>query len=84
MFSEKIFTRSKVQKNINGTVYKENGGFSRGILPTQKEIVENMVYLLRSDRAGKVQRTVEEASRLLAYALIQHWEHCKGPSPNCG
>ena len=69
-------TRSKTQRNINGTIYIESSGFSPGVLPSQREIVESMLYLLRPDRAGKLGRTVAEASRLLAYAVIDHWEYC--------
>ena len=55
-------TRSKTQRNINGTVYSESTGFSPGILPTKKDIIESMIYLLRPDRAGKNGRTVEVIS----------------------
>lgn len=69
-------TRSKTQKTINGTVYSESCGFSPGVLPASRDIVQGMIYLLRPDRAGKHARTVEDAARLLAYAVIEHWEYC--------
>ena len=65
-------TRSKTQRNINGTVYSESTGFSPGILPTKKDIIESMIYLLRPDRAWKTGRTVEDAGSLLACVLVQH------------
>jgi hypothetical protein len=69
-------TRSKTHRNIDGTVYSESSGFSPGVLPSQREIVESMLYLLRPDRAGKLGRTVAEAIMLLAYDVIDHWEYC--------
>ena len=73
---KKRLTRSRTQRNINGTVYCESTGFCPGFLPTSKDIVQAMLYLLRPDRAGKLARTAQEAARLLAYALISHWEYC--------
>ena len=72
----KRLTRSTTQRNINGTVYCESSGFSPGVLPASKDIVQAMLYLLRPDRAGKNSRTVDEACRLLSYAVIGHWEYC--------
>ena len=72
----KRLTRSTTQRSINGTVYCESSGFSPGVLPTSKDIVQAMLYLLRPDRAGKNSRTVDEACRLLSYAVIGHWEYC--------
>ena len=69
-------TRSKTQKTVNGTVYSESSGFSPGVLPTYQDIIQGMIYLLRPDRAGKYGRTMDEAARLLAYAVIEHWEYC--------
>ena len=50
----KKYTRSANQKTINGTVYYD--GFSVGVLPTQNEVMQNMMYLLRPDRVGKIGR----------------------------
>ena len=69
-------TRSKTQRTLIGTVYSESSGFSPGVLPTFKDIIQGMIYLVRPDRAGKHGRTVDEAARLLAYAVMEHWEYC--------
>ena len=53
------YTRSQVKKEINNVFYLECGGFEHGVLPTKKDIVQNMLYLLRPDRAGKSKRTME-------------------------
>ena len=62
-------TRSKTQKIVNGTVYSESSGFSPGVLPTYRDIIQGMMYLLRPGRPGKHGRTMDEAARLLAYAV---------------
>ena len=70
------YTRSKAQKNLNGTLYHESTGFKPGVLPVKKDIIQSMMYLLAKGRAGKSQRTVDEAARLLAYITMEHWEYC--------
>ena len=35
-----------------------------------------MLYLLRPIRAGAVQRSREDASKMLSHALVDHWEYC--------
>ena len=57
-------------------IYSEAGGYRPGVLPTYKDVMQSLMYLLRPDRAGKAGRTVKEACRLQAYALIEHWEYC--------
>ena len=68
--------RSMTKRTLNGTTYCEAYGFSPGILPTLKDVIQSMLYLLRPERAGKIRRTVNESCRLLAHSLIKHWEHC--------
>ena len=70
------YTRLKTQKVLHGTVYCESSGFSPGVLPTKKDIIQSMIYLLAKARAGTRQRTVQEAARLLAYVTMEHWEFC--------
>ena len=66
-------TRSKAKKYVSDIVYMEASDLPNGILPTKKQIIECMMYLLRSSRAGCVQRTYEDAAKLLASALVDHW-----------
>ena len=35
-----------------------------------------MIYLLRPDRAGKLQLGVQEAAHTLSYILTEHWMYC--------
>ena len=69
-------TRTKTQKTICGTVYSESSALPPGVLPTKKNVVECLMYLMRKDRAGKQQRTVTDGINLMAYTLIAHWEFC--------
>ena len=47
-----------------------------GPMPTNKQIVENMMYLLRTNRAGQAQRSREDAALILAEILEDHWNFC--------
>lgn len=69
-------TRSKAKKLILNSVYIEASDLPNGVLPTKKQVVECMLYLLRPSRAGKLQRTKDEAARILASALQEHWIYC--------
>ena len=69
-------TRSKVIKTLHETVYTEASDLPRGVLPTKKQVIECMMYLLRPSRAGKLQRSKEDAAQLLSSALKDHWLYC--------
>ena len=47
-------TRSSARKQLTDVVYTERADFTNGLLPTKRDVIENMMYLLRSDRAGKM------------------------------
>ena len=68
--------RSSTFKQLGNTAYKETDGFQNGTLPTNKQIVENMIYLLRTNRAGQAQRSREDAALILAEILEDHWNFC--------
>lgn len=69
-------TRAKVTSILGDTAYKEAEGLPNGVLPTKKQVVECMMYLLRPNRAGTVNRSREDAAKILSYVLVEHWEHC--------
>ena len=69
-------TRSTSQKTLCDVVYNENASFSNGRLPVQKSVIEAMLYLMRPARTGQAQRTITDASRMIAYALTDHWTFC--------
>ena len=69
-------TQSRVAHKLGDTVYVERDGLPNGTLPSKKEVLECLFYLLRPDRAGAFQRSKEEAAMLLAHALVDHWEFC--------
>ena len=68
--------RSKAKKILHNVVYTESSGFPPGLLPTNQDVIESMLYLLRPERAGRAVRSVEDAENILSYALRQQWEHC--------
>ena len=69
-------TRSKAKKVLCQSVYTEASDLPNGVLPTKKQVIECMLYLLRPSRAGKVQRSKEDAARILASAIQDHWMYC--------
>ena len=71
-----LFTRSQAKKTLGNVEYIEMADFPHGILPTRKDILRNMLYLLQPKRAGQVQRSKEEAGRILAEVVQEHWLFC--------
>lgn len=69
-------TRSKTKKTLLGKDYLEEPDFRNGLLPTKKDIIQNMMYLTRPARPGKRQVSKEEASGILAEVLLEHWLFC--------
>ena len=69
-------TRSKAKKTLENCDYYESTEFPQGILPTRKDIIQFMLYLLRPKRAGKVQRSKEDAAVMLAMLVQEHWLFC--------
>ena len=69
-------TRSQVSHKLGTAVYIERDGFPKGVLPTKKDVLECLFYLVRPVRAGASQRSKEDAAMLLSHALVDHWEYC--------
>ena len=69
-------TRSQTKKTLGDIVYTERADFPHGKLPTKKEILEYMLYLLRPKKAGQNQRSKDEAAGSLAEILQEHWLFC--------
>ncbi|XP_033631189.1 uncharacterized protein LOC117293082 isoform X2 [Asterias rubens] len=68
--------RPKGNRTLGKVDYHEQAEFPPGILPTQKDVIQNMLYLLSPKRAGKAQRSRDDASQLLAERLQEHWNCC--------
>ena len=52
-------TRASTSTQLLDCVYKEDADFPRGMLPTKKEVLCAMLYLLKPSRAGKYQRDAQ-------------------------
>lgn len=70
------YTRSQARKTLGSVDYVEKAEFPQGKLPTGKDIIQNMLYLLRPKRAGQAQRSRNDAAQLLAELLQEHWLFC--------
>ncbi|XP_008104649.2 uncharacterized protein LOC103278222 [Anolis carolinensis] len=66
----------KAKKTLGTVDYVESSEFAQGILPTKKDVIQNMLYLLHPKRAGQAQRSKEDAAQLLAELLQEHWSFC--------
>ncbi|XP_010158397.1 PREDICTED: uncharacterized protein LOC104515925 [Eurypyga helias] len=73
---ESLNTEVRARKTLGTVEYVESSGFTQGILPTKKDVVQNMLYLLQPKRAGQAQRSKEDAAQLLAEHLQEHWLIC--------
>ncbi|XP_042312892.1 uncharacterized protein LOC121925144 [Sceloporus undulatus] len=69
-------TKAKAKKTLGTVDYVESSEFAQGILPTKKDVIQNMLYLLHPKRAGQAQRSKEDAAQLLAELLQEHWLFC--------
>ena len=65
-------TRSMVLRDINGITYRPCEQLSIGVLPTKRNVLECMLYLMRPGAPGPYIK-VEEASNILARNLTRHW-----------
>ena len=70
MASSSRQTRLQVYHTLGDTIYKENDGFPKGMLPTKKEVIECMLYLFRPSRAGSSNRSKDSAALILSHALV--------------
>ncbi|KAM6122386.1 uncharacterized protein FYW35_004657 [Pterocles gutturalis] len=73
---ESLDTEVRARKTLGTVEYVESSGFAQGILPTKKDVIQNMLYLLQPKRAGQAQRSKEDAAQLLAEHLQEHWLVC--------
>lgn len=69
-------TTTEAKKTLGTVDYVESSEFAQGILPTKKDVIQNMLYLLHPKRAGQAQRSKEDAAQLLAELLQEHWLFC--------
>ena len=72
----KYVTRQKASKQLADATYTEKEFLPNGRLPTEKNVLEVMMFLLRPDRAGKQQLGVQEAAQTLSPILMEHWMFC--------
>ena len=66
-------TRGKTQRQIGEEIYKESETLHLGVLPTKKDIIQCMLFLLRPENSGKTQRTTKDACYIVASSLIKNW-----------
>ena len=69
-------TRSHSRKTLCGVDYIERAELPNGMLPTGKDVIQIMLYLLRPKRAGQAQRSKDAAAQLLAELVQEHWLLC--------
>ncbi|KAL5469197.1 hypothetical protein EMCRGX_G030420 [Ephydatia muelleri] len=71
-----VETRSRGRKCLGRVDYFESADLPHGVLPTNKAVIEVMLYLLRPRRAGQSQRSRSNAADMLASVLQEHWIFC--------
>ena len=68
--------RSLSRTLIDDAVFCEKFYFQNGQLPLEKDVIEMMLFQLSPVRAGKTQRSKDDAASVIAHGLIDHWIHC--------
>ena len=66
-------TREKTQRRIEKEIYKESETLPLGVLPTKKDIIQCMLFLLTPENSEKTQKTTEDACYIVASNLIENW-----------
>ena len=69
-------TRAMATRILGANEYIESASFPIGKLPTNKNVLESMLYLLRPARAGQTQLTKVQAASTLAGTIQDHWLFC--------
>ena len=64
--------RSSGQKSLGDVTFTAKLSFSPGLLPTQREVIEVMLFHLLPS-PGRVQKTRLEAASVVAAGLMEHW-----------
>ncbi|XP_076029110.1 uncharacterized protein LOC143017957 [Oratosquilla oratoria] len=71
-----VDTRSYSRKTLCGVHYIERTELQHRMLPTGKDVIRNMLYLLRPKGAGQIQRYKDAAAQLLEELVQEHWLSC--------
>ncbi|XP_076030470.1 uncharacterized protein LOC143018775 [Oratosquilla oratoria] len=72
-----VDTRYHSRKTLCGVDYIiERTELPHGMLPTGKDVIQNMLYLLRPKRAGQARRSKDATIQLLAELVQEHWLFC--------
>ncbi|XP_076058595.1 uncharacterized protein LOC143035612 [Oratosquilla oratoria] len=72
-----VDTTSHSGKTLCGVDYIERLELLHGMLPTGKDVIQIMLYLLRPKRAGQAQRSKDATAQLLAELVQEHLLFCK-------
>ena len=68
--------RSGTVVRLGGQDYIDRDTFKSGLLPTGKEVIEMVNFVLRPKGKGYTQKTKKEAFQWVAEALVEHWVWC--------
>ena len=64
--------RSSGQKTLSDVIFTAKLSFSPGLLPTQREVIEVMLFHLLPT-PGRRQQTRVEVASIVAAGLMEHW-----------
>ena len=74
MESSHLHLRSANQKRLGNNVFTVKLGFKPGLLTTEKEVPEVLLYhMMPPKKKGHKQLSREQAYTSVAYGLIDHW-----------
>ncbi|XP_076065297.1 uncharacterized protein LOC143039305 [Oratosquilla oratoria] len=71
-----VDTRSHTKKILYGVDYIERAELPYWMIPTGKDVMQNMLYLLRPKRTGQAPYSKDAAAQLPAELVQEHWLFC--------
>ena len=68
--------RSETVVKLGNQNYTDKDTFKPGLLPTGKDVIEMVSFVLRPKGKGYTQKTKKEAFQWVAETLVEHWVWC--------
>ena len=72
MTGKRFGLRSTFSQSVGGEVFQGRDEFEGGLLPTEREVIEMMVWFIAPGQ-GKRQLSMVESAKIVSQALSEHW-----------
>ena len=72
MAGKRFGLRSTFSQAVGGEVFQGRDEFEGGLLPTEQEVIEMMVWII-APRQGRMQLSMVESAKIVSQTLSEHW-----------